>query len=73
MTLLTVRRKRNPFANGDSVFSELMDFNTGSLEKFETFAAPVELVLVDLGNAALLNEERAVDAGTVRNEDCRAL
>ena len=39
---------------GIPFFSELMDFNTGSLEKFETFAAPVELVIVDLGNAMAL-------------------
>ena len=50
-----------------------MDFDPSAFEKFETFAAPVELVIVDLRNAALLNEERSVDAGTVRYEDCRAL
>ena len=50
-----------------------MNLDAGAFEKFEPFAAPVELVIVDLRNAALLNEERAVDAGTVRNEDCRAL
>ena len=53
--------------------SELSHLDPGLSEEFEPFARAVELVVEDLGDAALLDEKRAVDAGAVRDEDRGAL
>ena len=53
--------------------SELLDADSRTLQEVEAVFASVELVVEDLGDAALLNEERAVDAGAVRDEDRRSL
>ena len=52
---------------------KVRDVDARALEEFKALAAAVERVVVDVGDAALLDEERAVDAGTVRDEDGGAL
>ena len=46
-----------------------MNADPGAAKKFETVARAVEFVIVDVGDSALLNEKRAVNAGAVRDED----
>ena len=47
----------------------MRDVDACALEKFKALVAAVERVVVDVGDAALLDEECAVDAGAVRDED----
>lgn len=48
---------------------KVRDVDARALEEFKALAAAVERVVVDVGDAALLDEECAVDAGAVRDED----
>ena len=45
----------------------------GFLQELDTGVIPIELVVINGDDAALLNEERAVDAGGMRDVDTRAV
>ena len=52
---------------------ELLHVDPGLLQELNAGVIPIELVVIDRDNAALLNEERAVDAGGMRDIDACAM